>query len=185
MILPITQYGNPVLRVQCAPVEQVDDSLKQLVADMLETMYEANGIGLAAPQVGHNIRLVVIDIPEDEEEEDDDEEEDVEDLLDALKKLGDALIKANVTEVYEIEAGETVYDILVEAARKHSLHLDATGVGDAMYVRGIGHLYEMEHGDLSGWNYKVNGNIPSMGCAAYTLSDGDVIVWEYTLTVGK
>ena len=89
------------------------------------------------------------------------------------------------TEVYEIEAGETVYDILVEAARKHSLHLDATGVGDAMYVRGIGHLYEMEHGDLSGWNYKVNGNIPSMGCAAYTLSDGDVIVWEYTLTVGK
>lgn len=70
MILPITQYGNPVLRVQCAPVEQVDDSLKQLVADMLETMYEANGIGLAAPQVGHNIRLVVIDIPEDEEEED-------------------------------------------------------------------------------------------------------------------
>jgi hypothetical protein len=54
-----------------------------------------------------------------------------------------------------------------------------------MYVRGIGHLYEMEHGDLSGWNYKVNGSIPSMGCAAYTLSGGDEIVWEYTLTVGK
>lgn len=89
------------------------------------------------------------------------------------------------TESYEIEAGETVYDILLEATRKHTLHLDATGVGDAMYVRGIGHLYEMEHGDLSGWNYKVNGSIPSMGCATYTLSDGDEIVWEYTLTVGK
>ncbi len=89
------------------------------------------------------------------------------------------------TETFEIEAGETVYDILVEAARKHSLHLDATGVGEAMYVRGIGHLYEMEHGDLSGWNYKVNGTIPSEGCAAYTLSDGDEIVWEYTLTVGQ
>ncbi len=88
-------------------------------------------------------------------------------------------------ETYEIEAGETVYDILVQAARKHALHLDATGAGDAMYVRGIGHLYEMEHGDLSGWNYLVNGAIPSTGCAAYTLSDGDEIVWEYSLTVGS
>ncbi len=69
MILPITQYGNPVLRVKCAPVEQVDDTLKELAANMLETMYEANGIGLAAPQIGQNIQLVVIDIPKDEEEE--------------------------------------------------------------------------------------------------------------------
>ena len=103
------------------------------------------------------------------------------DKIDHLPSDGSML----TTETYEIEAGQTVYDILVEAARKHSLHLDATGMGDAMYVRGIGHLYEMEHGDLSGWNYKVNGVIPSMGCAAYTLSDGDEIVWEYTLTVGK
>ena len=69
MILPITQYGNPVLRVKCAPVEKVDDTLKELAANMLETMYEANGIGLAAPQIGQNIQLVVIDIPKDEEEE--------------------------------------------------------------------------------------------------------------------
>lgn len=89
------------------------------------------------------------------------------------------------TEVWEIEAGETVYDILVQAARKHSLHLDATGAGEAMYVRGIGHLYEQEHGALSGWNYRVNGSTPSMGCAAYMLSDGDEIVWEYSLTVGQ
>ncbi len=68
MILPITQYGNSVLRVKCAPVEQVDDTTKELVANMLETMHDANGIGLAAPQVGLNIQLVVIDIPEDEEE---------------------------------------------------------------------------------------------------------------------
>lgn len=68
MILPITQYGNPVLRVKCSPVEKVDDSIIRLAADMLETMYEANGIGLAAPQIGQNIQLVVIDIPEDEEE---------------------------------------------------------------------------------------------------------------------
>lgn len=104
--------------------------------------------------------------------------------LDKIDHLpSDGVILA--TETFEIEAGETVYDILVQAARKHSLHLDATGAGEAMYVRGIGHLYEMEYGDLSGWNYRVRGSIPSMGCAAYTLSDGDEIVWEYTLTVGK
>lgn len=68
MILPITQYGNPVLRAVSTPVETVNDELRELVSNMLETMYEANGIGLAAPQVGRNIRLVVIDIPEDEEE---------------------------------------------------------------------------------------------------------------------
>ncbi len=68
MILPITQYGSPVLRANSVPVETVDDELRELVANMLETMYEANGIGLAAPQVDRNIRLVVIDIPEDEED---------------------------------------------------------------------------------------------------------------------
>lgn len=71
MLLSIRQYGDSVLRAVSAPVEHVDDELKTLADNMLETMYAANGIGLAAPQVGLNIRLVVIDIPE---EEDDDEE---------------------------------------------------------------------------------------------------------------
>lgn len=70
MLLSIRQYGDSVLRAVSAPIEHVDDDLKTLADNMLETMYAANGIGLAAPQVGLNIRLVVIDIPEDEEEED-------------------------------------------------------------------------------------------------------------------
>ena len=69
MLLNVKQYGDPVLRAVSAPVEHVDDELKTLVENMLETMYATEGIGLAAPQVGLNIRLVVIDIPEDEEEE--------------------------------------------------------------------------------------------------------------------
>ncbi|MDO5470112.1 MAG: peptide deformylase [Akkermansia sp.] len=68
MLLSITQYGNPVLRAVSAPVEKVDEAIVALANNMIETMYAANGIGLAAPQVGENIRLVVIDIPEDEEE---------------------------------------------------------------------------------------------------------------------
>lgn len=69
MLLSVTQYGNPVLRAVCAPITHVDEELKVLSENMLETMYAANGIGLAAPQVGLNIRLVVIDIPEEEEDE--------------------------------------------------------------------------------------------------------------------
>ncbi|MBQ3217338.1 MAG: peptide deformylase [Akkermansia sp.] len=68
MLLSITQYGDPVLRAVSAPVEHVDDAIRGLASNMIETMYAANGIGLAAPQVGENLRLVVIDIPEDEEE---------------------------------------------------------------------------------------------------------------------
>ena len=65
MLLDIKQYGDPVLRAVSAPVDRVDDSLRELAANMLETMYEANGIGLAAPQVGVNLRLVVIDTQEE------------------------------------------------------------------------------------------------------------------------
>ena len=69
MLLNVRQYGEPVLRAVSAPVEKITDDLKNLVENMLETMYATEGIGLAAPQVGVNMRLVVIDIPEDEEEE--------------------------------------------------------------------------------------------------------------------
>ena len=56
------------LRTRCAPVGKVDDAARRLLDDMLETMYDAPGIGLAAPQVGVLKRLVVIDCARDEEE---------------------------------------------------------------------------------------------------------------------
>lgn len=67
MIRDIVQYGHPVLRLKCRPVTDIDDKLIQLVADMLETMVDANGVGLAAPQVGEDIRLAVIDVSHDPE----------------------------------------------------------------------------------------------------------------------
>jgi peptide deformylase len=67
MIREIVQYGHPVLRQRCRPVLEVDEGVVQLVADMLETMVEANGVGLAAPQVGEDIRLAVIDVSHDPE----------------------------------------------------------------------------------------------------------------------
>ena len=67
MIRPILKYGAEELERKSAPVETFDDDLEQLAADLLETMYAAPGIGLAAPQVGINIRLIVVDITAGEE----------------------------------------------------------------------------------------------------------------------
>ena len=61
MIYPIYLYGHPVLRKKCEEVKEDHPDLKQLVADMFETMYNSEGVGLAAPQIGKTLRLVVID----------------------------------------------------------------------------------------------------------------------------
>lgn len=63
-ILHILHYPDPRLRIKAEPVEQVDDGVRRLIDDMLETMYDAPGIGLAAPQVNVSKRLIVIDISE-------------------------------------------------------------------------------------------------------------------------
>lgn len=62
MIYPIVKYGNPVLETPAEPVTDFNDELKKLVEDMFESMYEAKGVGLAAPQIGISKRLAVIDI---------------------------------------------------------------------------------------------------------------------------
>ena len=61
-VLPICEYPEAVLRRKAAPVETVDAALQSLIDDMIETMYAAPGIGLAAPQVGVSLRLFVVDI---------------------------------------------------------------------------------------------------------------------------
>jgi peptide deformylase len=61
MILPIVAYGTPILREKCQEIDAGYPNLGQLIADMWETMYHTNGVGLAAPQVNRNIRLFVID----------------------------------------------------------------------------------------------------------------------------
>ncbi|MGD9806613.1 MAG: peptide deformylase [Hyphomicrobiaceae bacterium] len=66
--LEIITIPDPILRKVALPVERVDDALRRLADDMLETMYEAPGIGLAAPQVGVSRRLIVLDVSEREGE---------------------------------------------------------------------------------------------------------------------
>ncbi len=73
MILPIRAYGDPVLKKEAQDIEPGHEGLERLIVDMFETMYAANGVGLAAPQVGHSIRLFIVDASPFAEEGDDGE----------------------------------------------------------------------------------------------------------------
>ncbi|WCJ59112.1 peptide deformylase [Fontisphaera persica] len=64
MILEVVQYGHPVLRQKGARIEHITPEIRRLIEDMLETMYEYQGVGLAAQQVGHALQLTVVDVRE-------------------------------------------------------------------------------------------------------------------------
>jgi peptide deformylase len=66
-VLEILQIGNPVLRRRGVKVTRFDSGLARLAEDMIETMHEASGVGLAAPQVGVSTRLIVVEMPDDED----------------------------------------------------------------------------------------------------------------------
>jgi peptide deformylase len=75
MVLPIVVYGDPVLRKVAADIDKDYEGLKQLIGDMFDTMYNANGVGLAAPQIGRAIRLFIVDTGPFAESDDDEDDE--------------------------------------------------------------------------------------------------------------
>lgn len=74
MILPIRAYGDPVLKKVATDIEPGHPGLKELITDMYETMYAANGVGLAAPQIGQSLRLFIVDTHAGAESDDPDAE---------------------------------------------------------------------------------------------------------------
>ncbi len=96
MILPIRAFGDPVLRKVGKDIEKDYPGLQELIDNMFETMYSANGIGLAAPQIGLDIRLFVIDVTPLAEDED------YEDIKDELAEFKKVFINARILE----ESGE-------------------------------------------------------------------------------
>jgi peptide deformylase len=62
MILPILEYGDPVLRAKGKTIENIDERIRELAANMIETMHAATGVGLAAQQIGEPLRLTVLDV---------------------------------------------------------------------------------------------------------------------------
>jgi len=64
MVLEIRTYGDPVLRAENKKVEKIDDNIKKILEDMVDTMRDVKGVGLAAPQVGENLRMFVVEAEE-------------------------------------------------------------------------------------------------------------------------
>ena len=108
------------------------------------------------------------------------------DNMDNLKEGKDAYVPANgvilSTSSVAFEEGETVFDILTRACDAAGIQMEYrwTPMYNSYYIEGINHLYEFDCGEQSGWMYKVNGWFPNYGCSAYTVKDGDSIVWCYT-----
>lgn len=90
-----------------------------------------------------------------------------------------------VTEV-EFSGGESVFDVFRKTLREQKIHFEYVDASayDSVYIEGIGNLYEFDCGPQSGWMFSVNGVYPGLGCSAYTLADGDVILYQYTCDMG-
>jgi peptide deformylase len=80
MILPIVAYGDPILKKEADDIDKDYEGLDKLIDNMFETMYSAQGVGLAAPQIGKSIRLFIIDASPFGEDEDDPESQKVKDF---------------------------------------------------------------------------------------------------------
>jgi peptide deformylase len=110
--LTIRTYPDPVLKGECAPVETITDEVRRLLDDMAETMYLNNGIGLAAPQVGESVRLIVVDVQRGEEG-------------DTLLKLVNPRIVEKQGETTSEEGCLSCPDLLIEVNRFETVTVEA------------------------------------------------------------
>jgi len=90
---------------------------------------------------------------------------------------------------FKIEKDDTVFSILKDLSQQCKIPVEskAAVVGNekTVYISAIGNIREFDAGELSGWIYRVNGVIPSVGCGDYILKDGDVVEWLYSLELGN
>lgn len=113
MIYPIVAYGDPVLRKKAAPIEQ-DADIKQLAEDMIATMNAANGVGLAAPQIGKSIRMFVVNF--DHVLAGDDTRARIKVFINPVVEIEEAIAPNNYQE-----GCLSIPDILLEVPRKEGL----------------------------------------------------------------
>ena len=94
-------------------------------------------------------------------------------------------VMLEATEV-EFTAGESVFDVFRKVLRQEKIHFEYVDASayDSVYIEGIGNIYEFDCGPQSGWMFSVNGIYPGLGCSAYTLADGDLILFNYTCDLG-
>ena len=87
MILPVVAYGNPILKKVGEEIDENYKDLDKLIANMFETMYEASGVGLAAPQINKSIRLFIVDASPFAEVEEGEEPDPMAEGLNGFKKV--------------------------------------------------------------------------------------------------
>ena len=139
-IREICKYPDPVLRKKAVPVKVVDDDLRQLVDDMVETMYAEPGVGLAAPQIGVSLRLLVTDIT-------------VGERSDSLIVLVNPQIVSASGRVTEEEGCLSIPGIRAEIPRAESVEIRGWDLDQQeVSVKGSGYLarafqHEMDHLD--------------------------------------
>jgi len=137
-VLPILRYPDPRLKRVSAPVERIDRDIRALVEDMVQTMYAAPGVGLAAPQVGRLLRVIVVDVSAHEAG------------AEPLALVNPQILRAEGEITWE-EGCLSVPDLLVEIPRKERLVVSGLDPsGRQVEVEGSGLLaiaiqHEMDH----------------------------------------
>lgn len=96
MILPVVAYGHPVLRKVAEDIDPNYPNLKELISNMWETLYNSNGVGLAAPQINHSIRLFLVDSVQIVENADEEDKKDYE----KEKPIKQVFINAHINELH-------------------------------------------------------------------------------------
>lgn len=142
MVMPIRIYGDPILREKAKPIGEVDDGIRELARDMIDTMRAGDGIGLAATQVGRMVRLIVIEGHVIDEEE-----------LEARVFVNPEILESSRTRISFEEGCLSVPDIRADVERPETLTLRyltlegkaITEEADGMYARVMQH--EIDHLD--------------------------------------
>ena len=154
MILPILPYGNPILKAKALEINKSYPKLKDLIKNMWDTMYSANGVGLAAPQIGLSIRIFVIDTFPFSEQEELSKKESME--LSSFKKvfINPKIIEENGKDWDFNEGCLSIPDIREDISRKESIKinfLDENFVSRNLILSGIkARVVQHEYDHLEG-----------------------------------
>jgi len=161
MILPIVMYGDPVLRKKCEDIDKNYEGLQDLIRNMFDTMYEAQGVGLAAPQIGKAIRLFIVDATPfadvDEDEEPEYTKEEIEEMKGFKKVFINAQIVAEEGEEWKFNEGcLSIPKIREDVLRKPTITIEYVDENfkkhkdtyDGVIARVIQHEYDHIEGIL-------------------------------------
>jgi len=154
MILPILPYGNPILKAKAQEINKSYHNLKDLIKNMWETMYSANGVGLAAPQIGLSVRIFIIDTFPFSEQEEISKKEAIE--LSSFKKvfINPKIVEENGRHWDFNEGCLSIPDIREDISRKESIKikfLDENFVSKNLNLSGIkARVVQHEYDHLEG-----------------------------------